>query len=64
LTEPITREQEHLLTEEMAATKCGVSRLTFRRWVVARCIEPVLEPGSERHKLYRREDVELFARSL
>lgn len=64
MTKPMTPDREPvLLSEEVAAGKCGVSRPTFRRWVVANCIEPVLLPGAERRKLYRREDIEAFVRS-
>ena len=52
-----------LLTEEAAASKCGISRPTFRRWIAANCIEPVMAPGAARSKLYRLEDIEAFARS-
>ena len=65
LTKPIILDQERaLLTEELAASKCGVSRPTFRRWVAARCIQPVLVPGGGSRKLYRREDVDSFAHSI
>ena len=65
MTKPIILDSERaLLTEEAAATRCGVSRPTFRRWVAARCIQPVLVPGGGGRKLYRREDVESFARSI
>jgi hypothetical protein len=65
LTKPtIPDEERPLLTEEVAANKCGVSRPTFRRWVAARCIQPVSVPGSGSRKLYRREDVESFAHSI
>jgi hypothetical protein len=47
----------------MAASKCGLSRPTFRRWVAASCIEPVLVPGAERRKFYRREDIDAFVSS-
>jgi predicted site-specific integrase-resolvase len=64
LTKPITRDHEPvLLSEEVAASKCGISRPTFRRWVAASCIEPLMAPGAERRKLYRREDIEAFVRS-
>jgi predicted DNA-binding transcriptional regulator AlpA len=64
LTKPITPDHESvLLSEETAAGKCGISRPTFRRWVAANCIEPVLVPGAERRKLYRREDIEAFVRA-
>jgi hypothetical protein len=65
LTKPIILDQERaLLTEEAAANTCGVSRPTFRRWVAARCIQPVVVPGGDRRKLYRREDIEGFTRSV
>jgi predicted site-specific integrase-resolvase len=65
LTKPIFLDPERaLLTEEVAANKCGVSRPTFRRWVAARCIQPVLAPGGGSRKLYRREDVEGFSPSI
>ena len=64
MTTPMTPDHEPvLLSEEVAAGKCGISRPTFRRWVAASCIEPVLVPGAERRKLYRREDIEAFVRS-
>ena len=64
MTEPMTPDHEPaLLSEEVAAGKCGIRRPTFRRWVAANCIEPVMMPGAERRKLYRREDIEAFARS-
>ena len=64
LTKPIMLDQERaLLTEEAAANECGVSRPTFRRWVAARCIQPVLVVGGSR-RLYRREDIESFAPSV
>jgi hypothetical protein len=64
LTKPIILDPElALLTEEAAANKCGVTRSTFRRWVAARCIQPVLAPGGGSRELYRREDVESFAHS-
>jgi predicted DNA-binding transcriptional regulator AlpA len=52
-----------LLSEEAAASKCGISRPTFRRWIAANCIEPVMAPGVAHSKLYRREDIEAFTRS-
>ena len=52
-----------MLSEEAAASKCGISRPTFRRWIAANCIEPVMAPGAARSKLYRLEDIEAFARS-
>lgn len=52
-----------LLSEEVAASKCGVSRPTFRRWVAANCIKPVLVPGAERRKLYNLADIEVFVLS-
>lgn len=55
--------QPALLSEDAAARECGVSRPTFRRWAVARCITPVLVPGTERRELYRQEDVDVFRRS-
>ena len=65
MTTPIILDPEHaLLTEEAAANKCGVSRPTFRRWVAARCIQPVLVPGGGSRKLYRREDVDSFAHTI
>ncbi len=65
MTKPIILDPERaLLTEEAAASKCGVSRPTFRRWVTARCIQPVLVPGGGGRKLYRPEDVESFAHSI
>lgn len=65
MTKPIILDQESaLLTEELAADTCGVSRPTFRRWVAARCIQPVLVPGGGSRKLYRREDVDSFAHSI
>jgi predicted site-specific integrase-resolvase len=65
LTKPNTLDQERaLLTEEAAANTCGVTRPTFRRWAAASCIQPVLAPGGGSRKLYRREDVESFARSI
>jgi excisionase family DNA binding protein len=65
LTKPIILDQGHaLLTEEAAANQCGVTRPTFRRWVAARCIQPVLVPGGGSRRLYRREDVESFGHSL
>ena len=64
LTEPMSPDHEPaLLTEEAAASKCGISRPTFRRWIAANCIEPVMAAGAARSKLYRREDIEAFARS-
>jgi hypothetical protein len=64
LTEPMTPDHEPvLLSEEAAAGKCGISRPTFRRWVAASCIEPVLVPGSARGRFYRKEDIEAFVRS-
>lgn len=65
MTKPPALDQEDaLLSEEAAATKCGVSRTTFRRWAAASCIHPVLVPGAERRKFYRCEDVEAFARPV
>jgi len=65
LTKPNILDPERaLLTEEAAADKCGVARPTFRRWVAASCIQPVLAPGGGSRKLYRREDVESFTRSI
>jgi hypothetical protein len=65
LTQPIMIDQESaLLTEELAANTCGISRPTFRRWVAARCIQPVVVPGGGGRKLYRREDVDSFAPSI
>ena len=62
MTKPITRDHEPvLLSEEVAASKCGISRPMFRRWVAAACIQPV--PRAERRKLYRPEDIEAFVRS-
>ncbi len=52
-----------LLSEEVAATRCGVSRPTFRRWAAANCVQPVPVAGAERRRLYRREDIEVFIRS-
>jgi predicted DNA-binding transcriptional regulator AlpA len=52
-----------LLSEEATASKCGISLPTFQRWIAASCIEPVMAPGAARSKLYRREDIEAFARS-
>ena len=64
MTKPTTPDDEPvLLSEEMAAGKCGLSRPTFRRWVAASCIEPVLVPGAERRKFYRREDIDAFVSS-
>jgi hypothetical protein len=63
LSKPTTPDHEPaLLSEEVAASKCGISRTTFRRWA-ASCIEPLMAPGAERRKLYRREDIEAFVRS-
>ena len=65
MTKPtILDPRSALLTEEAAADQCGISRPTFRRWVAARCIQPVVVPGGGGRKLYRREDVESFARSV
>ena len=65
MTKPIILDPERaLLTEEAAANECGVSRPTFRRWVAASCIQPVLVPGGGSRKLYRREDVASFAASI
>ena len=64
MTKPTILDPDRaLLTEEAAANKCGVSRPTFRRWVAARCIQPVLVAGGSR-RLYRREDIESFAPSV
>ena len=64
LTEPLSPDHEPaLLSEEAAASKCGISRPTFRRWIAANCIEPVMAPGVTRSKFYRREDIEAFAGS-
>ena len=64
LTEPMSPDHEPaLLSEEAAASKCGISRPTFRRWIAANCIEPVMAPGVAHSKLYRLEDIEAFARS-
>ena len=64
MTKPMTPDHEPvLLSEEAAAGKCGISRPSFRRWVAASCIEPVLVPGAEHHRLYRREDIEAFLNS-
>ena len=64
LTEPMSPDHEPaLLSEEAAASKCGISRPTFRRWIAANCIEPVMAPGVAHSKLYRREDIEAFTRS-
>ena len=64
LTKPITRDHEPvLLSEEVDASKCGISRPMLRRWVAAACIQPVPVPGAERRKLYRPEDIEAFVRS-
>jgi predicted DNA-binding transcriptional regulator AlpA len=52
-----------LLSEEATASKCGISLPTFQRWIAASCIEPVMVPGAERRKFYRREDIDAFARS-
>lgn len=65
MTKPDILDPERaLLTEEAAANECGVTRSTFRRWVAASCLQPVLVPGGGSRKLYRREDVESFARSI
>jgi hypothetical protein len=52
-----------LLSEDAAASECGVSSPTFRRWAAASCIAPVLMPGAGRRRFYRREDIEIFTRS-
>ena len=64
LTHPKSPDHEPaLLSEEAAAGKCGLSRPTFRRWIAANCIEPVMAPGAARTELYRREDIDAFTGS-
>lgn len=53
-----------LLSEVQAARLLGVSRTTFRRWVAAGHLHSVFMPGGERRKLYHRDDIMAFARSL
>jgi len=64
LTEPMSPDHgPALLSEEAAASKCGISLPTFQRWIAANCIEPMMAPGAARSKLYRLEDIEAFART-
>ena len=59
-----TSERPLFLSEVKCAGLFGVSRTTFRRWVAAGFLCPVHLPFGERRKLYHREEVEAFARSL
>ena len=56
---------ERLLVDEITgATMLSLSRVTFRRFVNEGFIKPVELPIDVRRNLYRREDLERFARTL
>jgi predicted site-specific integrase-resolvase len=52
-----------LVSEQVAAQLCSVSKVTFRKWVAAGAIRPVDIPGDIKRNLYRRADIEAFATS-
>lgn len=52
-----------LVSEQVAAQLCSVSKVTFRKWVAAGAIRPVDIPGDVKRNLYRRVDIEAFAAS-
>ena len=56
---------DRLLVDEITgATMLSVSRVTFRRFVTEGFIRAVELPIDVRRNLYRREDLERFARTL
>lgn len=60
----VPQSERFLLSEDVAAGLCSVSRPTFRGWVRLGLIRRVDLPGGTRRNLYRRSDIEALADRL